>query len=480
MNSLIKKVIATVIVIIGVTDIVNAQVVISTPSLGFSQACASPEFNDYNVSFTFSASNGLASSNQFILELSDSEGNFDNAEVIFTSAAGEIQASPATINFELPVTASGEAYKLRIKSTSPVATSAPSQSFPAYFKSQDSPFTINNLIDTGVFCSGGSYLLTIDNPGGPLNDSPLQYPNLTFNWFKETSSTTSIFISSGESLSVEQAGTYFVETNYGSCTSNSFSNRVTIVESGNSNAFEISSSLGNPFCAADGATVLSAINGENYQWFKDGELMDGETEQTVQISESGEYSVNVNLGDCSADSSIFIEASGFNANLDIDEVVMLEEDESLWVTVSTDAINPLFEWFLNGVAIPNETSNVLEVLQAGSYSVTVVQTEDCQAITELSFMVSEAFPDVESIPNLISPNNDGINDTWVIPQVYTSGTNTDIKILSSTGKLVFQTNDYLNNWPMEGIEFSNVNPVFYYIISPINQSPKKGTITVIK
>ena len=57
---------------------------------------------------------------------------------------------------------------------------------------------------------------------------------------------------------------------------------------------------------------------------------------------------------------------------------------------------------------------------------------------------------------------------------------TDIKILSSTGKLVFQTNDYLNNWPMESIEFSNVNPVFYYIISPINQSPKKGTITVIK
>jgi len=35
----------------------NAQIVIGAPNLGFSQACAGPSFNTYNVTFTFSMEN---------------------------------------------------------------------------------------------------------------------------------------------------------------------------------------------------------------------------------------------------------------------------------------------------------------------------------------------------------------------------------------------------------------------------------------
>ena len=38
---------------------INAQIVIGTPSLGFSQACAGPSFNTYNVTFTFSPETSL-------------------------------------------------------------------------------------------------------------------------------------------------------------------------------------------------------------------------------------------------------------------------------------------------------------------------------------------------------------------------------------------------------------------------------------
>ncbi|MFK7781350.1 gliding motility-associated C-terminal domain-containing protein [Psychroserpens sp.] len=458
----------------------NAQIVISTPNLGFTQACASPSFNTYNVTFSFSPDSALASTNQFIIELSDSSGDFNNATDIYTSPQGSISTSPATLTFSVPTSIAGEAYRIKIKSTDPVASSTRSVPFAAYYKIQDTPFSINNLISTGAYCSGSSYLLTIDNPGGTMNDSPLQYPSLTFNWFKETSQTTSVLVSQGETLSVNQPGTYFVETNYGTCTSNSFSNRVTISEASSGVSSEISSSLGNPYCSSQGNTTLSAINGESYQWFKDGEQIPGATEQMYITNEAGVYSVNIDLGDCNVNASINLENSGFTSSIDVPERNMIDDGETLVATITTDAINPEFKWYLNEEIISGATANTYEATQRGNYRVVIKQTSGCQSSVEYTFVVTEAFPSVENIPNLISPNADGVNDTWIIPQEYVSGTNTEITILSSQGEIVLQTKDYLNNWPENSIDFTTINPVYYYIIKTENNQTKKGSITVVK
>lgn len=459
---------------------VNAQIVISKPNLGFTQACASASFNSYNVTFSFSPETGITGSNQFIIELSDETGDFSSPTVIYTSAAGSVSSSPATLNFAFPTDVAGEAYKIRIKSTSPAATSSGSDAFPAYYKIQDTPFTINNLIETAVFCSGDSYLLTIDNPGGPMNDSPLQYPFLTYNWFRETGPTTSVFVAEGESLEVTTPGTYFVETNYGSCTSDSFSNRVTVEEaSSQENSTSIKSSLGNPYCYEDGPTVLSALNGDTYQWFKDGEPINGATNQMFETNESGRYSVIVDLGDCSATATMDLENSGFTSSIDVDETNRLEEGETLIANVTTTAASPTYQWFRNGASIPSATSESYEISESGDYRVTITQNMGCSSVKEFVFRVTEQFPDVSQIPNLISPNGDGINDTWVIPQAYASGSDAQVMIVSSQGKIVLNTNDYQNNWP-ENLSFKDINPVYYYIITTSNNQTRKGSITVVK
>lgn len=462
----------------------NAQIVIGTPNLGFSQACASEAFNTYTVSFVFSPEAGLAASNQFILEMSDPEGDFSNPTTIFTSQPGAVTVSPATLSFSLPTTTAGEGYKLRIKSTAPVATSAKSVAFAAYYKIQDSPFSINNLVSTGAFCSGGSYLLTIDNPGTGENDSPLNYPSLTFNWFKETGPTTAVFVSQGPTLSVSQEGTYFAETNYGTCTSNSFSNRVTIseVSAGEADA-TIASSLGNPFCPDQGMTTLATIGGDSYQWYKDGVAISGATGQTYQTTESGLYSVEVDLGSCETSGSIDLVSESFESEINIPEENQLEEGGSLWVQVSTTASNPMYEWYFNGTLLPNATEDTFEAYDYGSYKVVITQTTGCESSHEFLFEIGEPidpFPVVDNIPNLISPNGDGINDTWVIPQQYVSGSNTDVVIMDSRGKVVLQTNSYMNNWPENQMGVSSVNQVFYYIITSPGQDSKKGSITVVK
>ncbi|WP_461599465.1 T9SS type B sorting domain-containing protein [Winogradskyella sp.] len=466
-------------------DTFEAQIVIGQPNLGFSQACASDSFNTYSATFVFSPTTALNASNQFTVELSDANGDFSNAEVIYTSIAGSITTSPATVEFSIPETTAGENYRIRIKSSAPVATSTPSVPFAAYYKLQDSPFTINNLVSTGAFCTGGSYLLTIDNPGSGNNDSPLNYPSLTFNWYKETGPTTAVFVAEGSSLLVDEEGTYFVETNYGSCTSNSFSNRVTISQVNTSGEADvtIASSLGNPYCPEQGLTTLTTVGGNSYQWFKDGVEIPDATNQMYQTNESGIFSVQVDLGECSAFGTIDLVSELFYSEINVNEVNQILEDEILTIEVTTDAISPEFTWYFNDQIIVGATENVYEATELGDYKVVISETSGCNGSRTYEFVVErglEPFPDVPNIPNVISPNGDLINDTWVIPLQYTTGTNTEVVILNEQGKVVFQTLDYQNNWPEDDLNLSSVNQVFYYIITPIEGNVRKGSITIVK
>jgi hypothetical protein len=54
------------------------------------QACANSGFNLFDVQINFSGST-LDASNQFIVELSNPQGDFSSPVILYTSAAGEIK-----------------------------------------------------------------------------------------------------------------------------------------------------------------------------------------------------------------------------------------------------------------------------------------------------------------------------------------------------------------------------------------------------
>ncbi|WP_232735074.1 gliding motility-associated C-terminal domain-containing protein [Olleya sp. Bg11-27] len=462
---------------------VNSQLFIGVPGLNFVQACANENFNTYSVTFTFNPENEIEASNEFSLELS-AIGDFTDAVPLNLLSSGAVTSSPATLTFSFPTTIAGENYRIRAKSSAPTSTSPGSAIFPAYYKLQDEPFSINNLVETGAFCAGGSYLLTIDNPGSGNNDSPLAYPSLTYNWYLVTGPTTSVFVAEGSTLAVTAEGTYFVETNYGSCTSDSFSNRVTITEVGTGGTDAgISASLGTLFCPDQGPNVLTTISGDSYEWFKDGNSISGATEQIFETTESGTYTVQVNLGSCFASGEITIVSQTFEASINVEDTNTIEEGDSLSVIITNTAILPEFEWYLDDVLISTATMDSFEVTQYGDYTVIVTQNSGCEATKIFTFEVNEpfdAFPDIDKIPNLISPNGDGINDTWIIPTQYVLGSNTQVTILTNRGEVVVQTDGYLNNWPENDLNLTSINQVFYYIITTSDNEVKKGSITIIK
>ena len=103
----LNKLIVVLCVLVSIlSEQVTAQIVIGSPNLGFSQACASESFNTYNTTFVFSPENGIDSSNQFIIEMSNPDVErliVEKDQLLNSGLAIEAFGENAIIVHETPV-----------------------------------------------------------------------------------------------------------------------------------------------------------------------------------------------------------------------------------------------------------------------------------------------------------------------------------------------------------------------------------------
>lgn len=464
--------------------------------LEFPQICANiPNaqyplgFNRFNVPFKIS---GFAANETFIVLLSDDKGSFSNPikpKIIDTPVD---TPTDKTLTFEVPADLIGsDIYKIRVQNSTGTTISGDfkasdlSTSFPIYFLSYSGQFYINNKSNTLSFCSGGSVTLNIDNPT-PLvpNTSPLQYPQLKYKWYKDGNVIPN---ENNNSLSINQEGDYYVEINYGPCTDvNTHSQIVKVSGASGAGNATITSSLGNSLCSNSENTTLTVTAANSYVWKKDGVIIPQATNQTYQTNAVGLYTCDVDFGGCKATGTIDLQMVGtVNANGNVvaeDETVPINQGETVTVTTTTNVSSPTYQWYYNDVSISGATQSALDITLSGNYKVVI---SGCTMTFKVSYSTLIDY-NVPKISNIISPNNDGTNDTWIIPDEYTDIDNpAQVVILNSLGEIVFETNKgvnevYHNDWPQSSIDFKNFNPVFYYIITPTGGSAKKGSITVLK
>lgn len=451
--------------------------VLNAPNREFGSICASTGFNSFSVNFDFS---GFGAGNTFVLEMSDANGSFTTLTPI-TILSSQLVTSPGRFTFKVPenITTAGKNYRLRVKSTAPVMTSGLSTVFNAYFWVFNSGFRILDNGAGALSVCGNTGTLSID----PTAPSPLQHPGLKYVWRKNG------IIIAGEvnsTLTVTTPGTYNVAVDYGNCNSvagfSAYSQDVTVTFTTSSTAYTITSSLGTNICPSS-PTTLSTTAGQTYQWYRNDSPIAGANSYFYQTAVPGTYKVVVSPGtSCqSTSNSLTINAEDFDLNIDAQpspSINYIPEGGSLTVNATTSAASPTYQWQDSTGPISGATTNSETFTLPGKYKIVVTQTTGCVFSKNIDFEIKIGV-EPKKIPNVVSLNGVEENRFWMIPKEY-QNQETEIKIISSTGQLDFQTNNYQNNWPDKVIDFDVSNPVYYYIISKGGSPIKKGSITVIK
>lgn len=103
----------------------------------------------------------------------------------------------------------------------------------------------------------------------------------------------------------------------------------------------------------------------------------------------------------------------------------------------------------------------------------VTATDDCGRSASASSIVTVECDIV--IPNVFTPNNDGQNDRFVIEGIL-STTNT-VKVFNRWGQVVFEANNYRNNWAASGVPEGTY---YYEVIVDRHDTPYTGHLTILR
>ena len=247
-------------------------------------------------------------------------------------------------------------------------------------------------------------------------------------------------------ITVNESGTYTLEITVGPCI---VTDSIDIIISD-----PVIVNLGDDFVSCfDTDTILTAeVDGDpqnaTYEWYLNGVLLADETNQTLMITEEGEYTVIVTVDSCNGEDSIVV-------NLRDDLEVVVDEDfitcpnELQIITATTIEEGVSYQWFLNGDPIPGETNSTLEIsLEAGllgaqTYSV-VITLGSCTATDSVDVTLYPVGNCI--ISEGISPNGDGFNDILDLTFLNDRTGISKLQIFNRLGTLVFEQNNYTNQW----------------------------------
>jgi len=242
--------------------------------------------------------------------------------------------------------------------------------------------------------------------------------------------------------------------------------------------------------------ILSAKNSTTetqYQWIRDGIVLSDQTGQTITDYDTGNHSyqlvvTNTINGLFCRDTSATIAANIDYLSVDAgpdqetalhvpveltgsripDYAIMWEsgnltEDSTL--TFPSDSLHPL--------ANPGRST---------WYTLTMTDpVTGCKAIDSVLVIVSLPI----WIPNAFSPNNDEVNDTWIIDGIESYPDNY-VVVFNRWGSVVYEKNSYKNTEAWNGTAAGGIRlptAVYYYMIDPKDAKgggPYTGNVTVLK
>ncbi|SNY94996.1 gliding motility-associated C-terminal domain-containing protein [Flagellimonas pacifica] len=362
-----------------ISGILSAQV-LEKPTTVWTAACASASFNSFDVSFRWNPPL-VDSDNEFVLELSDANGNFGSPTEL-VRLDDKNNDFNFDFTFSVPNNVRGENYKLRVRSTSPAKTSPATDSYPMHFFNFSSPLLISQD-GSGNIPSGGTIQAC---GGGSVTLAPHNIPNAStysYNWYR----SGTLLSEKSESITVNSTGMYYVELDYGSVCSgsaNTLSNTIEI-SNGSSLGIALNGSSDVSLCPGDSHVLEANVSGMglNYTWYKDGSVISGPTvdANTFSIDTSisgfeGNYEVEIDGASACLERSapVTIRSLGnFEVTRQNEENIVLLPSQTKTLTTTTTATTPTYQWFKDGSPITDATNSTLEINETGVYFARVTE-----------------------------------------------------------------------------------------------------------
>lgn len=115
----------------------------------------------------------------------------------------------------------------------------------------------------------------------------------------------------------------------------------------------------------------------------------------------------------------------------------------------------------------NLTTTITGLNDVGIYHFTLTNANGC-----IDTVAITVVPEHINIPNIFTPNGDGKNDTFNIPNIQLFP-GTQLIIVNRWGNEVYRSNNYQNTWNGEGLS----EGTYYYVV---NKKEITGSITTFK
>jgi gliding motility-associated-like protein len=305
-----------------------------------------------------------------------------------------------------------------------------------------------------TYCTGDDAVLTANVPAGPL---------YTITWYNngvalpayndQTSITTNLAGNYTVALTSSQpASTGTACSDTSAAVAVSFTPLPTV---------SISEQVTNALCQGQSVNLTAKYANGSLLWST------GETSAEITVNQTGTYTATVtSASGCQKDTGItltFLPDPVLNVG---DTSICVYKQQT--VTLTAPAGFAVYSWD----GIPGV--DTYTVRQPGTVTLTVTDVNGCQATQHIK--VADECSSVY-IPNTITPNGDGINDTWVIEGLDETAT---VKLFTRWGRQVFNSLGY--GTPFDGRYAGQKLPtgVYYYIVTAKNNTRHfSGWLTII-
>jgi gliding motility-associated-like protein len=207
-------------------------------------------------------------------------------------------------------------------------------------------------------------------------------------------------------------------------------------------------SLGN---LVNGFTLDSGLSNANYEykWFLNGKLINEAKEESYYAIEKGDYSVLVTDTQtaCSNEASATVQSSQMAS----DFIPKVSEPFADMSFVNIEVVGGTGPFLFQLDDNQFQDSNIFRLLSNGEHSITVKDILNCTLISKNITIMG--------YPKFFTPNNDGINDYWNIPN-YKNFFQAQIQIFDRYGKLVKEISPLGQGW--DGLYNGNLMPAADY------------------